>query len=163
HPATMHARVYMIRPFSALILAIVCAASFAQEQANDTNALTLRQAIAKALHENPRLSAFAWDIRAADADILQAGLRPNPELEFELEGIRLTEGPNQHTRSFGVGAPLGEFPTVAWDNERECGAPSGLEESEITLAIAHIVELGGKRAKRVALASSAKQVTLWDY
>src|SRR2546425_12849493 len=44
-----------------------------------TDVLTLRQALALALLQNPELSAFAWEIRAAEARTLQARVRPNPE------------------------------------------------------------------------------------
>lgn len=138
-------------------------ACVAQEPPPEASTLTLRQAIARALQENPSLHAFSWDIRAAEADILQAGLRPNPELEFEIEDLRLSEGPRERVSTTAVGATLGEIPTVSWDTERASGAHSGLAESEVTLAVSQIIELGKKRAKRIALASSAKQVTLWDY
>ena len=48
-------------------------------------ALILRSAIALALTHSPELKAFSYDVRAAEARTLQAGLRPNPELEIELE------------------------------------------------------------------------------
>ena len=47
-----------------------------------TGALTLREALALALTENPELAPFAWQARANEARILQAGLRLNPELGF---------------------------------------------------------------------------------
>jgi outer membrane protein, heavy metal efflux system len=49
--------------------------------------LTLRQALALALLQNPELSAFTWEVRAAEARTLQVGLRPNPELGLEVENI----------------------------------------------------------------------------
>lgn len=47
--------------------------------------LTLAQALSLALMHNPELKAFAWDVRAAEARALQAGVSPNPEFEAEVE------------------------------------------------------------------------------
>ena len=52
-----------------------------------TDVLTLRQALALALVQNPELRAFSWEVRAAEARTLQAGLRPNPELGLEVENV----------------------------------------------------------------------------
>ncbi len=41
--------------------------------------LTLRQALAAALVNNPELMAYAWENRAREAEALQAGLAPNPD------------------------------------------------------------------------------------
>ena len=49
--------------------------------------LSLRQALALALSENPALAPFAWQARANEARILQAGLRLNPELGLLVEDI----------------------------------------------------------------------------
>jgi hypothetical protein len=47
---------------------------------NPTGTVTLRDAVALALLNNPGLAAFAWETRARDARILQAGRPPNPTL-----------------------------------------------------------------------------------
>ena len=47
--------------------------------------LNLEQALALALLRNPELTAFSYDVRAAEASILQARLLPNPELESNQE------------------------------------------------------------------------------
>ncbi len=49
--------------------------------------LSLRGALGRALEHSPSLAAFAWELRAAEARLLQAGLRPNPEIAFEFEDI----------------------------------------------------------------------------
>jgi cobalt-zinc-cadmium efflux system outer membrane protein len=95
--------------------------------------LTLRQALALGLAGNPDLAAFSWEVRSGDPRILQAGLIPNPELEVELENFLGTE-------------PSRNFETV-----------------ETTLSISQLMELGGKRAARIRLASSEKEVSIWDY
>ena len=50
-------------------------------------ALTLPEAIARTLAHNPELKVAAQEIRIAEADIRQARLRPNPEIEWEGEDI----------------------------------------------------------------------------
>ena len=50
-----------------------------------TGTINLRQVLALALMHNPDLKAFSWAVRAGEAKTLQAGLRPNPELETEIE------------------------------------------------------------------------------
>src|SRR5437899_891026 len=52
-----------------------------------TAVLTLPQALALALLQNPELRAFAWEVRVAEARTLQAGLRPNPELGLDIENV----------------------------------------------------------------------------
>ena len=49
------------------------------------SSVTLRQALSFALLNNPELAAFSWEIRAREAQELQAGLRPNPEFGVEVE------------------------------------------------------------------------------
>ncbi|MBX7257351.1 MAG: TolC family protein [Candidatus Hydrogenedentes bacterium] len=146
--------------------------------------LTLGDAMALALENNPRLTAFSWDIRAADARILQAGLRPNPDLSVEVEEVRWTSGPSARTRtsSFSgalergaVSIPQGrgqdplEIPTLktnpvlGWERESEEGTHSGFSEAEITVTLAYMIELGAKRAKRTDVAEREKATLLWDY
>jgi cobalt-zinc-cadmium efflux system outer membrane protein len=95
--------------------------------------LSLRQALELALAGNPDLATFPWELRSGDARIRQAGLRPNPELTVELENFLGSE-------------PSRRFETL-----------------ETTLSISQLVELGGKRAARMGLASSEKEVTSWEY
>jgi cobalt-zinc-cadmium efflux system outer membrane protein len=127
--------------------------------------LTLQEAIHRALAENPGLAAKRWDVEISGAEVTQAGLRPNPELSIEMEDIRWNRGPTQHTRSRSLAGGLGSgsLPTLGWESETESGSHSGLTEAEVTLSIAQLIELGGKRAKRVAEAEEAKQLALWDY
>ena len=47
--------------------------------------LSLPQALALALLRSPALEAFAYEVRAAEARVLQARALPNPELELEVE------------------------------------------------------------------------------
>ena len=50
-----------------------------------TGLLTVPTALAAALLNSPALAAFSWEVRAREAHALQAGLRPNPEVGFEVE------------------------------------------------------------------------------
>ena len=55
--------------------------------------LTLAAALDAALRNHPDLRASAYEVGAAQARIVQAGLAPNPELSLELEnfaGIAVT-------------------------------------------------------------------------
>ena len=56
-----------------------------EQAAEPIGIIKLEQALASALLENPALAAFSYDVRAAEARVLQAGLLPNPELELEVE------------------------------------------------------------------------------
>lgn len=95
--------------------------------------ITLGQALALALLRNPELAAFSWEVRAADARALQAGLRPNPELEFEIEEFGGT------------------------------GDKSGAGSAVTTLGVVLPIELGGKRAGRKRVTLLEKSAAEWDY
>jgi len=101
--------------------------------AEPTGVITLRKALALALMHNPELKAFSWDVRISEARQLQAGLWPNPELEVEVEE---------------VGGP---------------GARSGFDAAETTIQLSQLIELGGKSAKRVKVASLEKELAGFDY
>ncbi len=105
----------------------------AAEVVEPTGVVTLKQALELALEHNPELKAFSWDIRAAEAGRLQAGLRPNPELGVEIEEIG--------------GA----------------GNRSGFDGAETTIAIAQPIEMAQKRARRTTLASLEKELAEWDH
>ncbi len=145
--------------------------------------LTVDEALTRALEQNPRLEMYDWDQRAADARIIQAGLRPNPELEIEFEEVRLGSGPDHRTRASSFGATLGAgslpvpvgggatvnvpIATLGSDTSRgitrQSGARSGLAESEITVSISQTIEIGGKRTKRLRLARQERELAAWDY
>ena len=95
--------------------------------------VTLRDAMAIALARNPELGVFPYELRAADARVLQAGLRPNPQLDIEVE-------------EFGG------------RRERD-----GFDAAETTVQIGQPIELGGKRVKRTHVASLDKELVQWDY
>lgn len=95
--------------------------------------LSLQDALALALLHNPELAVFSWEIRAREAEALQAGLLPNPELAGEVENFGGT------------------------------GTASGFQGSETTLALSQLIELGGKRSKRLDVASLERDLAAWDY
>jgi cobalt-zinc-cadmium efflux system outer membrane protein len=95
--------------------------------------LTLRQALALALGGSPELAMFDYDIRIAEAKLLQAGLRPNPETSIESENI----------------GGSGEL--------------SGASGAERTLQLGQLIELAGKRRKRVVEARLGRVLAEFDY
>lgn len=97
------------------------------------DSLTLRDALVAALTNSPELAAYSWEVRAREAEALQAGLRPNPGLGAEVE-------------NFGGG---GDF--------------RGFHASETTLALSQLIELGGKRGKRLKVAEFEQGLSSWDY
>lgn len=95
--------------------------------------LTLRQALALALLHNPSLAASAWEVRAGDGGVRQAGLLPNPELDAEVE-------------NFG-GSDLAR----------------GFVASETTIQLSQLLETAGKRSKRKREAASRRDLAAREY
>ncbi|MBL7133683.1 MAG: TolC family protein [Phycisphaerae bacterium] len=95
--------------------------------------LTLTKALSAALTGNAKLASFAWSIRMAEAEQLQAGLLPNPEIEAELEEFGGT------------------------------GDAGGTDAAEAAIVLSQVVELGDKRARRAALAGHDRRLAGWDY
>ncbi len=108
-------------------------ASGVPELAEPNDVVTLLDALALALDRNPQLSIFPYDLRAADARVQQAGLRPNPELQIDIE-------------EFGGR-----------------GERSGFDGAETTVQVGQPIELGDKRARRTRVASLDKELVQWDY
>lgn len=147
-----------------VVLAAVSSNAIAQDDIDHhelTGTITLRQAVHAALTGNPRLAVEAWDARIAEARVVQAGLRPNPELSIEIEDLRLSSAPAETAETWSVRASA--TPAVVWERARTTSGGNWFDDSEITLSISQIIELGGKRAKRVAAARHETQVALWDY
>lgn len=95
--------------------------------------VTLPRALSLALMKNPELAAFSWEVRAQEAKTLQAGLPPNPEVGVEIE----------------------EF---AGSGERQ-----GFDAAVSTLQLSQLIELGGKRSRRVHVAALERDLAGWDY
>lgn len=105
----------------------------AQTGARPSADLTLAGALAEALTASPALEKFSYARRAAEAEQLQAGLRPNPRVAVELE------------------------------NFAGSGAVSGARALETTLMLSQLLELGGKRERRNALALRNLELVEADY
>ncbi len=96
-------------------------------------AITLKKAVALALLNNPQLQAFSFEQRAREARALQSDLMPNPQLEIMVEDA--------------VGS--GNF--------------NGFNQSQTTIQLSQLVELGGKRAARLRANTLSKKLADWDY
>ncbi|MCC6795064.1 MAG: TolC family protein [Candidatus Hydrogenedentes bacterium] len=157
-------------------------AADSQESFSLTGDVTLAQCIAHALTHSPRMEAFAADVRAAEAAQLQAKARPNPYLSLEVEDVRWQGGPGTTTTSSSFDRTPGSLSidtsggqgntsitgtrparAIAYGRAHEDGPHSGFAESDFTLRISQVVELGGKRAKRIALADREHAAAAWDY
>src|SRR5690349_6624164 len=73
--------------------------------------ITLREAVEAALKNNPDLKTFGFSLRAQDARIDGASLRPTPELSVDVENV------------------LGS------------GETQGFDAAEITFALSQVIEL----------------------
>ena len=98
-----------------------------------TGSLTLQEVIAQVLLHNPELEAFSLEVRAREARALQAGLTKNPNLLLDVENV--------------LGS--GGFKVV--------------QQTETTLLLSQVIELGGKRSSREKEALSHKDLAFWDY
>jgi cobalt-zinc-cadmium efflux system outer membrane protein len=72
---------------SPIVIVMLIVAPFARAGGG---VLTLREAVARSMTASPELAAFPYEERAADARILQAGIRPNPEASLRVENFGLT-------------------------------------------------------------------------
>lgn len=102
-----------------------------------TGTVTLPDAVALALLHNPGLAAFAWEARAREARILQAGRPPNPTVSLLAEDI-------------GASRLTGR-------------AADPLVEPQATIQLSQVIELGGKRAARRHLATRERDLAVWDH
>ena len=95
--------------------------------------ITLGQALSLAIMRNPGLAAYSWEVRAAEARILQASLLPNPEFNFEAEEL-------------------------GWSNNR-----NGLGSAVMYFTFSQLLELGDKRGKRTSVAALETDIEDWEY
>ena len=98
-----------------------------------TDTLSLKQAITLALVYNQDIQIYKSEIAARQAGILQNSLLPNPELAIELE------------------------------NFAGSGLLSSFKNSETTIGIGQLIELGGKRGKRMEIAGQKSDLALRRY
>ena len=153
--------------FLIAVFIVLLAPAYAEEAVSTSfvepqGTLTLGRSLALALDQNPGLAPFAWDIRAAEARALQAGLRPNPELAIDLEDIRLGASDSGSTSRTAGFSPSDGF-SAGTSGSSESSRNAAFGDSEITLTLSQLVELGGKRSKRVEASNKERQVAVWDY
>lgn len=95
--------------------------------------LTLAGALDLALKNNPLLKASSHQENTQSALKRQAGLRPNPELEVEVEDL-------------------------AWE-----GGSNGFDTAAVIFSISQVIETGGKRAIRSRIADIEARLSGWDH
>lgn len=106
-------RMIFTMPLSA---ALLCYASSSWAQASQ---IDLQDALQKTLKQSPALQTLPYQLRLTEAERLQAGFRPNPEMGVSLENVAGT------------------------------GSSQGLDNAELTLSLSQLIEMGDKRAKRL--------------
>jgi cobalt-zinc-cadmium efflux system outer membrane protein len=104
---------------------------------NPTAAISLREAVALALLHSPELATFAWEARARESRIVQAGKIPNPVVGVLAEDLEVS-------RLAGNGN-------------------SQIVQTQATVQLSQIIELGGKRTARLNLAVLNRELATWDY
>lgn len=107
--------------------------SVVAEEIENTGTLTLPKALELALLNSPKLATAEWEIRAGEARTLQAKLLPNPEFSIQTE-------------NFGGNKTL-----------------KGFSGAETTFELSQLIELGGKRAKRMQQSAAELKLSGWDY
>lgn len=97
---------------------------------NPSGSLTRKQAVGYAVSNSPHLQSGLAEMRALQAEIVQAGLPPNPKLAFEIE-------------NFGGS-----------------GSTKGFNGAEVTTGLSQRFETAGKRSKRAQVASLRAEAAL---
>lgn len=98
-----------------------------------SRALSLREAVARAVEYSPAVKAAYSEIDARMADAAQASYKPNPQLSVEVENF----GGSQSKAAF--------------------------DQAETTVGLSQVIELGDKRVKRLAAARLEASLAGWDY
>lgn len=129
----MHSFSFSSRPLPISLFLAFAAACALPAQETPAQVLSLRDALARVEQRNPSLAAYAYHERAAEGLIEQAGQRPNPTLDFAAENFAGT------------------------------GARQGVRQLEATAQASQSIERGGKREKRMALATRERAVAASDY
>jgi Cu/Ag efflux pump CusA len=123
--------------------------------------LSLREAIERVLIQNPMLREAELDLEAAKTEGITARERPNPELSFTVEDIALEPLHPTPSRSTTMEIGAGGF-GLSVDRTREESAIQGFENSKVIVELSHTLELGKKRAKRMAAAGAKVNLKQWD-
>lgn len=105
----------------------------AKQQTTAAGGLTLNAAIARALARSPRIQSFEAARQSTQGQRRQAGVWQNPEIGVQAENI------------------------AGQDDYR------GFNSAEITYGVSQLVEIGGKRDARVAIADRSIDLADLDY
>src|SRR5262245_33663277 len=116
------------RALAACLFLLIGLCAAAQAPGAEPAPLTLAGAVALGLERNPDLVATRYELTAVQGRITQAGLRPNPQLDVELENFAGT------------------------------GSVKGFDALETTLSLSQVLELGDKRKLRVGVAEADRDV-----
>jgi cobalt-zinc-cadmium efflux system outer membrane protein len=100
-----------------LLFASATTAVAQTDAASTASTITLEEAINKALKSNPELIALGYQLEAQKGEILQSGLKPNPELRVSVENVLGT------------------------------GLYSGVDDAETTLSIGWLLERGKRESR----------------
>jgi len=126
-------RFFKRKPIITLLICAPLSALLAQEAIQEqTTQVSYSTALERAIQNDPVLHGFEAFIEAAEGQVEQASLRPNPLVGAEMENI------------LGTG-PL-----------------RGVQGLEVTLGISQLIETAGKRAKRTELARTELALIDWD-
>lgn len=123
---------YFVGAALRLICALLVVTTPVEAAERATRAISLPQALQRALAANPRLTAAERDIGIAGGLRIQAGALPNPEASFEL------------------------------DNALGSGPYKGVRSAETNLQLSQLVELGGKREARLAAGEAGIGTAVWQ-
>lgn len=123
-----------IYQYLAMVFAGVCLPVVAQvPPSGDGKVISLPWALEQTLLKNTQLQSFSYDLKILDANSLQAAIRPNPTLTASVQNV------------FGS------------------GEVSGIRSAETSLVLSQLIELGGKRQRRIDLVSAAKKQHVSDF
>ena len=135
---------------------------------DQTVSLTDHDIILMVIKSDPTLEALAWELKALEAEVLQAGFTPNPEVSVELEqviiqGYELTEGSVGYAHPIELGGKRDK--RVALANQQSNLAAWDLEKRRLniitTARLAHLALLYWQESLVLAdeLLDLDKQVT----
>lgn len=118
----------MSRAFSLgrITLTVLVSMGWTMQTVAAQSPLTLREVLSRAVRSNPELRAYEYLLVAQDGRIAQAGVKPNPTLNANIENVLGT------------------------------GDTSGLKGAELTLGLSQLIEIGGLRDRRVDVARAER-------
>lgn len=117
----------------ACVLALALPSAWAQKAIENGEPITFAQAHQIAVERSPRAQLLEAQLEAAEGQIEQAQLRPNPTIGAELDNVLGT------------------------------GELSGVDGAELTMGISQLLERREKRRSRADLARESKELFRWDY